>query len=919
MTPAFNTSFVKMALVSALFAVTGLQAQTMLTQGQLQVNEFGAATYRVPIQTPPGIGGVEPKLALTYNNQAGNGLLGVGWNLEGLSSVTRCPRTTSQDGAKGTVNLDLNDRFCLDGQRLVLVSGTYGLAGSEYRTERDSFSKVVATGAAGNGPASFTVKTKAGLTMEFGNTADSRIEAQGNTTVRAWALNKVSDVKGNFLAVSYTEDSTNGSFYLNRIDYTGNSITGSTGTASVRFVWDATRTDAIKGYLRASVVSVNTRLKNVRTYVGESLVKDYRITYEQGVVTSRSRLKTLTECDAAGACLPATTFGWWDPAVLRQVAQTNAGDWKTNYQSIPGDFNGDGITDLYLIGKNGALFCAGPKIASQNNCVQTSATTTDWFTNTKILQGDYNNDGRIDLLIVRPAGVLFCNGTTISASLSCTSVSSVDYYTGKDLQIGDFNADGILDLFVRGNGIRYCTGLTTSLNCKQTSTLSWGTRTTFPGDFDGDGATDLLAITSSSAILCRGSRVIVDAACKTLSLATNDLYSLSGAYDTLAGDFNGDGNADIIIVGLNDMYFCAGPGFVDANNCVKIAHNTGNYYGTSATSAWIRAVAPQVGDFNGDGATDIYFVADGAIYLCTGPLITKPAATLGSLPNGCQGVGTPATLAQGGTWKTTYTILPGDFNGDGTTDLYLVGATSSHFYLQTATIADLMNKVTDGVGTVTVIGYSPITNVVASVYTKDTGTSAAVSPQFDIQYPMYVVNTVQSQNPGGTLITNYTYGGLKAEWGTGRGLLGFRYSIATQANMGIATGTVYSQSFPYTGMPIRTFKTANASLAPSNLLSLVDNTFSCVNPVNGAACTSTAGTRYFPYVAKTVEQSWDLNGTVLPVATTTYVYDTYGNPTQIVVGTNDGFSKTSTNTYTNDATNWFLGRLTRSTVTSTAP
>jgi hypothetical protein len=58
---------------------------------------------------------------------------------------------------------------------------------------------------------------------------------------------------------------------------------------------------------------------------------------------------------------------------------------------------------------------------------------------------------------------------------------------------------------------------------------------------------------------------------------------------------------------------------------------------------------------------------------------------------------------------------------------------------------------------------------------------------------------------------------------------------------------------------------------------------------------------------------------VLPVATTTYAYDTYGNPTQIVVGTNDGFSKTSTNTYTNDATNWFLGRLTRSTVTSTAP
>ncbi len=31
----------------------------------------------------------------------------------------------------------------MDGQRLILVSGAYGAAGSEYRTELDSFSKIV--------------------------------------------------------------------------------------------------------------------------------------------------------------------------------------------------------------------------------------------------------------------------------------------------------------------------------------------------------------------------------------------------------------------------------------------------------------------------------------------------------------------------------------------------------------------------------------------------------------------------------------------------------------------------------------------------------------------------------------------------------------------------------------------------------
>jgi len=42
-------------------------------------------------------------------------------------------------------------------------------------------------------------------------------------------------------------------------------------------------------------------------------------------------------------------------------------------------------------------------------------------------------------------------------------------------------------------------------------------------------------------------------------------------------------------------------------------------------------------------------------------------------------------------------------------------------------------------------------------------------------------------------------------------------------------------------------------------------------------------------------------------------------PSQIVVSTPDGYSKTTTNTYTNDATNWYLGRLTGASVTSTTP
>jgi hypothetical protein len=63
----------------------------------------------------------------------------------------------------------------------------------------------------------------------------------------------------------------------------------------------------------------------------------------------------------------------------------------------------------------------------------------------------------------------------------------------------------------------------------------------------------------------------------------------------------------------------------------------------------------------------------------------------------------------------------------------------------------------------------------------------------------------------------------------------------------------------------------------------------------------------------------DLDGSVLPTVTTTNQYDAYGNPTQVVVSTSDGFTKTTTNTYSNDTVNWILGRLTGAAVTSTTP
>ena len=90
---------------------------------------------------------MQPSFALTYNSRSGNGIAGLGWSLSGASSIHRCPKTVAQDGSSGAVVFDGTDRLCLDGQRLVATSGSYGLAGTTYRTEVDTFAKVTQNGA----------------------------------------------------------------------------------------------------------------------------------------------------------------------------------------------------------------------------------------------------------------------------------------------------------------------------------------------------------------------------------------------------------------------------------------------------------------------------------------------------------------------------------------------------------------------------------------------------------------------------------------------------------------------------------------------------------------------------------------------------------------------------------------------------
>ncbi len=193
--------------VSSLFISVSAN-QTVQLSGQFEVSQQGAATYTLPIEAPIARGGLKPEVSLVYSSSNGDGNLGQGWSLSASSVISRCPQSFSQDGQLKGVDLSMDDKFCLDGMRLVLVSGQYGAANSQYRREMDDASLVTALEQnSGGGPEAFKVETKSGETHYFGDIstlgniqfsdiegsttsgdAAITIEAESGEVTRLWAL-----------------------------------------------------------------------------------------------------------------------------------------------------------------------------------------------------------------------------------------------------------------------------------------------------------------------------------------------------------------------------------------------------------------------------------------------------------------------------------------------------------------------------------------------------------------------------------------------------------------------------------------------------------------------------------------------------------------------------------------------------------
>ena len=436
----------------------------------------GAASYEIPIALPPGRNGMQPSVSLSYSSRGGNGIAGMGWSVSALSSVHRCPQTLEQDGQTIAVNFTNSDRLCLDGQRLVATSGTYGSSNTVYATEIDSFSRITQLGGdLASAATYFKVELKSGETVYYGGNSTSannaRVIPGGLTLPESWLIERRLDRIGNNVIYTY-QNFGNAEVLPLAIYYTG--LNAAQGDRSVQFAYQLRPTtgganDQSSSYLAGGLTRQSQRLTTITTFAGAETVRQYRLVYGISAATGRSLLQSVQDCGyngAAATCHRPTTFAWQSAAetynlhieqTIETLGNNPAYDFDTSspyIQVFPSaDYNGDGMREIYL----SAPSKADPNVYVNWLLSVRSDRTVAWGMKLPSVSGvsdkslDFDLDGRADLMTGDSNGnlqILFWHGPADATDFATAfnTVYNVGFRGPDTKQIADMDGDGRTDL-----------------------------------------------------------------------------------------------------------------------------------------------------------------------------------------------------------------------------------------------------------------------------------------------------------------------------------------------------------------------------------------------------------------------------------------------------------------------------------------
>jgi YD repeat-containing protein len=598
----------------------------------------GTSAYSVKVAIPPGVNGLQPEVVLRYNAGSGNGAFGLAWSWS--------PMSIQRQVEKGIPSYGGTDTFTFMGEELVSLSdGTF-------RVENESgFMRIRRLGEG------WEIHDKSGKRYVLGTNATARVSKPGGTSFTQgfkWLVESVTDVHGNRMEYLYSAfGDSPGELYCTEIRY---SIFGA-NYHSVHFDFEL-RTDAFSSFLSGFEVRTARRCREIAVRSQGSLVRRYTLNYapdandpveavpagDVGQLFSLLRKVTQFDNRAVGqaAYLPPLRFGYtrMDGGLTTGGRLTGTPPFSLgNPQLAIADINCDSLPDLlytdpttgqhtvyYNLG--GGAFAPGTNFVAFPANVRLGGDT--------VQLNDLDGDGRIDLVekfggandrfvfypnLTKPFGnddskPAWGGETSYQApfppfDFSDPAVRSLDLDNDKLMDFMRTTANGFEYYLNRTNrwevrglflfGEPEMGDLTAADNIQFSKAAGGGAEVPNEqvklADMNGDRLLDLVRISQFGTLLevtfwpnqgggTWGNRVAMTG---NVDLGTLPLE------DVQLRDINGDGLADVVVVGFNFVAFWVNRG----NNSFSAEFRRDN------TPVYIRGqTVLQQADINGNGSTD---------------------------------------------------------------------------------------------------------------------------------------------------------------------------------------------------------------------------------------------------------------------------------------------------------------------------
>ena len=575
------------------------------------VSPTGARTYEVPINVCPGMNGFQPAVSLVYNSQGGSSAVGQGWAVSGFPMITRGGKNHYYDGTSEGVRMDLTDSFYLDGVRLVKTADTTdGVTTYESETGNVRVKGYGTDTVATYFEASFPDGRKA--VFGYAGNTENRLE---------YPVSGMTDIHGN--RIIYSNVLYGNRYYPKRMIYKG---------GMVEFSYTARR-DTLTCYAGGLDASVCDLLKSITCY-GSAKIGEYGLshTLHNGV----SHLSGISY-SAGGESLNPLRFiyGEGNTANGYTVSTTRlAGSYTSEdpraIKAVRGRFDGGSYDDGLIVLPNKNPYWQhhkGSGIGSKSENRYDNLYTGD----EKIFVYGGISESIADPLAELTTGKgfidIFCADMEGNGEDYVIKVNNyVERLVSTEVDRVSFtvyrhdSTYGLRKLYERFNDYP-------TLFTDESGTRSIQPEFYYPGDFNGDGRMEILCISANQPFGGRDHPT----QCRLIDFESE----IAGRYRTLYAGHPFD--LDVQFVG-ND----------------PLSNNPENVYNNSDKLL--------VFDADGDGKTDICLVKINGVHIYSFNKTQDGSLGLEEIASG-----TALTRSM----VRDRELIPGDFNGDGLTDLLL--------------------------------------------------------------------------------------------------------------------------------------------------------------------------------------------------------------------------------------------------------